>query len=52
MKKLLTLVALAFVVALCMPCYGGFVNKTVLVYKLTATFNPLIDYNDANEDLA
>jgi uncharacterized protein YhfF len=40
MKKLLVLV---FIAALCMPSYGE-----VLVYKSTSSFNPWIDYDDAN----
>jgi hypothetical protein len=44
MKKLLALVV---VVALCMPSYGS-----VLVYKITARFNPNIEFEDASQEAA
>jgi len=48
MKKLLVLL---FVAAMCMPCYAV-VNTNILVYQFTRTFDPWIDYSDANQTLA
>ena len=43
MKKLLVLVLVA---ALCIPCYGAPLDENILVYKLTCSFKPMIDFND------
>ncbi len=43
MKKLLILVLVA---ALCLPCYGTVGQHNILVYKLTCSFNPMIEFTD------
>ena len=43
MKKLLVLVLVA---ALCLPCYGGWAEQNILVYKFTCSFNPWIEFTD------